>query len=75
MNYLFKLCGSLISGWMTEPLGRKKALLLVNIPLLIGWILLFNSSTLSEIFVANAIFGIGAGLMKTPCATYGGEIW
>lgn len=75
INYLFKLVGGLVSGWLTEPLGRKKSLLIVNIPHLIGWILLFNSSTLVEIFIVNAIFGIGAGLTRSPCSSYGGEIW
>lgn len=75
MPYLFKLCGSVLSGWITEPLGRKKALIIINIPHLIAWCLLYKSSTLSEIFIANAIFGLGVGLMKAPCATYAGEIW
>lgn len=75
MSYLFKLCSSLVSGWASEPLGRKKALFLVNIPHLIAWFLLYKSTTLSQIFIANAIFGIGVGLMKAPCSTYAGEIW
>lgn len=67
--------GSIASGWISEPLGRKRAMLLVNIPHSIGWLLMYYSTTLWHIFVANTLFGLGVGLMEAPILTYVGEIW
>lgn len=75
ISILFKLFGSVISGWVTEPLGRKKSMFLVNIPHLIAWFVLYSSTSLTEILVAHALFGIGFGLMEGPVKTYAGEIW
>lgn len=64
-----------MSGWISEPIGRKKAMFLVNIPHLIAWTLLYYSTTLNEIFVAHILLGLGVGLMEAPIVTYVGEIW
>lgn len=73
--YLLTLFGSVISGWITEPIGRKRAMFFVNFPHLIGWLLLYQSTSVIEIFVAHALFGLGVGLMEAPILTYVGEIW
>lgn len=75
ISYLFKLFGSILSGWITEPIGRKRAMFIVNTPHLIAWTLLHYSSTLFEIYAAHALFGFGVGLMEAPIVTYVGEIW
>lgn len=72
MNTVF---GSICSGVITEPLGRKNAMLLVNIPHLIGWFLLHYSTTIVHVFVGVALLGLGVGLMEAPIITYVGEIW
>lgn len=50
-------------------------MILVNIPHIIAWLMLFYSTTLWEIFVAYALLGLGVGLMEAPIITYVGEIW
>lgn len=64
-----------MSGWITEPIGRKKAMFFVNIPHLVAWTLLYYSTTLTEVFVASVLLGLGVGLMEAPIITYVGEIW
>lgn len=73
--YLFKLIGSILSGWITEPIGRKKAMAFVNIPHVFAWLILYFSTSLVEIFIGHALFGLGVGLMEAPIVTYVGEIW
>lgn len=73
--YICEPLGSVVSGWISEPLGRKHAMLVVNIPHLIAWLLLYYSTTLWEIFLANILLGLGVGLMEAPIITYVGEIW
>lgn len=58
----------------SDPLGRKRAMLIVNVPMIIGWFLLYNSSSVVEIFIGNSFIGLGIGLMESPILTYIGEI-
>lgn len=73
--YIFEPLGSLLSGWITEPIGRKKAMFFVNAPHLVAWTMLYYSTTLTEIFIAHILLGFGVGLMEAPIVTYVGEIW
>lgn len=66
--------GSIVSGIITEPLGRKKAMLIVNIPHLLGWLLLYFSTTHTQVFIGMALLGLGVGLMEAPIITYVGEV-
>lgn len=59
IGYVFEPLGSFFSGLISEPLGRKKAMFLVNIPHLIGWLMLYYSTTLTEVFVAHTLLGLG----------------
>lgn len=73
--YICQPVGSILSGWISEPLGRKKAMFLVNIPHVIAWIMMYNAATVHEVFIANIMLGLGVGLMEAPIITYVGEIW
>lgn len=73
--YICQPIGSLFSGWLCEPLGRKKAMILVNIPHIIAWMILYYSTELWEVFLAYVLLGFGTGIMEAPILTYVGEIW
>lgn len=73
--FIFQIVGSFLSGWVTEPIGRKRALILVNIPHVVGWIFCKFSKNLAHIYIAHMLFGLGIGLMEAPIMTYVGEIW
>lgn len=47
---------------------------LVNIPHVIAWILMYNATSIGEVFAANVMLGLGVGLMEAPIITYVGEI-
>lgn len=74
VTVIFQPLGGILTGF-TEPLGRKKALICVNIPYAIAWILLYYAKDLSMIYAAFALLGLGIGLMEAPIFTYIGEIW
>lgn len=74
MTVIFQPIGGVLTGF-TEPMGRKKALICVNIPYAIAWLLLYYSASLTMIYVAFALLGLGIGLMEAPIFTYIGEIW
>lgn len=58
-----------------DPVGRKRGMMLVNIPLVIAWFMMYNATSVCQIFVANSLLGLGVGLMESPVITYIGEIW
>lgn len=60
--------------YITEKLGRKKSMILVNIPHIVAWLMMYFASTLEEINIAGVLLGLGIGFMEAPVITYIGEI-
>lgn len=74
LAFMTQPIGSIVSGWITEQIGRKRAMLIVNIPHIIAWAMLVWATSVLEIFVAGVLLGLGVGLMESPIMTYVGEI-
>ncbi|RZF38049.1 hypothetical protein LSTR_LSTR006448 [Laodelphax striatellus] len=66
--------GSIASGIVLEPLGRKYSLMVVNIPHFVGWLMYYFAQSTRTIFIASVIMGLGVGFMEAPIITYVGEI-
>lgn len=49
-------------------------MLLVNIPFIIAWFMMYRASSIVEVFIAYALLGFGVGLAEAPIITYIGEI-
>lgn len=75
LSFICQPIGSALSGWLTDPIGRKRALFVVNFPHIIAWALLYFSTTMTEVYVASVLLGLGTGLTEAPIITYIGEIW
>ncbi|XP_031639030.1 facilitated trehalose transporter Tret1-like [Contarinia nasturtii] len=73
--FIFEPIGSILSAFITDSLGRKRAMMIVTIPYAIAWFMMYNAGSVAEIFVANSLLGFGIGLMEAPIMTYVGEIW
>lgn len=58
--------GCVISGAVTQPMGRKRAMQLVNLPFLAAWLLLKFSTDVWQVFLALAITGATGGLLEAP---------
>ena len=65
VHYIVEPIGSIVSGMITDPLGRRRTMMFVNIPLIIGWFMMYNASSVTEIFVADILLGLGVGLMES----------
>lgn len=74
LSFFTQPLGSLFSGWICKPFGRRPALFIVNIPYSIALLTLYNASQVWHIFLANILIGIAVGLMEVPAITYIGEI-
>ncbi|XP_077288072.1 facilitated trehalose transporter Tret1-like [Arctopsyche grandis] len=74
ISLILQPLGSVLSGCTLEPLGRKMSLLIVNIPHVIAWLMLYFAQDVTTLFCGNALIGLGIGFMEAPIVTYVGEI-
>lgn len=49
-------------------------MLLVNIPELIGWYLVYKSNSVMTLYIAASLMGLSIGFMEAPTLSYVGEI-
>ncbi|XP_074000232.1 facilitated trehalose transporter Tret1-like isoform X2 [Rhodnius prolixus] len=66
--------GSVLSGVIQDSLGRKRCMLMVNLPQLIGWILVYYAKSVEMLFAAAVTMGFSVGFMEAPTLSYVGEI-
>ncbi|XP_060841252.1 facilitated trehalose transporter Tret1-like isoform X1 [Rhopalosiphum padi] len=66
--------GCLLSGFVQGVLGRKRAMLLVNVPHLAAWYLLYAADSPWMLYTASVAMGIGIGFLEAPTMAYIGEI-
>lgn len=69
--------GCILSGWLMDAIGRKRALLLTEIPLLLGWLLIATAAPVSglyQIYAGRLLVGLGSGMVGAPARVYTGEV-
>lgn len=66
--------GCLIGGWLIEQFGRKKAHLILSMPLLLGWLLIYFAQTIEVLLVGRIFGGLSVGLMGASCSVYLSEM-
>lgn len=55
--FIFQPIGSVASGIVLEPLGRKRSMILVNFPHIVGWLLLHYATSVTQLYIAGE-FGL-----------------
>ncbi|PSN36326.1 hypothetical protein C0J52_24327 [Blattella germanica] len=71
--------GCLIIGGLLDGLGRKRAMMLVNVPAVIGWLLIATTSShehwfFYQVYVGRILTGIATGMSSTPATVYVSEV-
>uniref|UniRef100_A0A2S2QAJ7 Facilitated trehalose transporter Tret1 n=1 Tax=Sipha flava TaxID=143950 RepID=A0A2S2QAJ7_9HEMI len=66
--------GSVLSGCLQAPLGRKWTMVLVTVPHAVSWYLLHSAQSAAMLYVASASMGVGIGFLEAPLLAYIGEI-
>ncbi|XP_026730626.1 facilitated trehalose transporter Tret1 [Trichoplusia ni] len=74
INLIIVPVGCAVSGIVTSPLGRRRAMQMVNIPFFIAWLILHFSTTTGHLYGALFITGLAGGLLEAPVLTYVAEI-
>lgn len=57
-----------------DNIGRKKTLLITEIPLLIGWIVIASASNVGMIYAGRLLVGLGSGMVGAPARVYTSEV-
>lgn len=66
--------GSLVSGPICDRIGRRRAIMLVTVPLIVAWIVLGYSQSFLTVCFGILILGFCFGLKESPSVTYVCEI-
>jgi MFS family permease len=72
--YICQPFGSLSSGMLVEWLGRKRFMMLLNLPFLTGWLLMCTAPNYAVLCVASVVVGVTIGLTEAPINSYIGEV-
>ncbi|XP_014203271.1 facilitated trehalose transporter Tret1-like [Copidosoma floridanum] len=68
------MLGSLVSAYLAERAGRKRALLISAVPLILGWIVLGTATSIHQMYAGRLILGFGLAICFTTVPMYTGEI-
>ncbi|XP_050523819.1 facilitated trehalose transporter Tret1-2 homolog [Daktulosphaira vitifoliae] len=67
-------CGSILSGYLTDNLGRKKTLIATQLPAIIGWLMVGCATSVEWIYIGRFLVGLGSGMMGAPSRVYTAEV-
>lgn len=74
LNLFLVPIGCFASGPISQYLGRKRTMMLTNIPFTIAWLIFYYATTSSHLFTALALTGLTGGLLEAPVMTYVAEV-
>ncbi|XP_029671287.1 facilitated trehalose transporter Tret1-like isoform X2 [Formica exsecta] len=66
--------GCLVSGYMMDMLGRKRSLIITEIPALLGWLLIAFATDIRMIYAGRFFVGLGSGMVGAPARVYTSEV-
>uniref|UniRef100_A0A182Q811 Major facilitator superfamily (MFS) profile domain-containing protein n=1 Tax=Anopheles farauti TaxID=69004 RepID=A0A182Q811_9DIPT len=74
INLICVPLGSIFSGMLAQPIGRRRAMQLINIPIFVAWMLFHYAGDVTFLYVGLALAGLSGGLAEAPVLTYVAEI-
>lgn len=63
-----------MGGYLSDKIGRKKTLIITEIPLIIGWGIISLATTVEMIYIGRLLCGLGSGIVGAPARVYTSEI-
>lgn len=58
--------GCILSGYLMDRIGRKKALLITEAPAILGWICIAMATNIEMIYIGRLLVGLGSGMVGAP---------
>ena len=72
--FIFHPTGSFLSGFLQERYGRKRCMILANVPSIFGWILLYYTHSTVSLYSSTVLMGLGIGFSEDPILSFIGDI-
>lgn len=72
--------GGPLSGFLSEKIGRRSTLMIVNVIAIVSWVLIGVSSRdnveafFIQLMFGRALIGVCVGMITTPAVTYSSEV-
>lgn len=66
--------GCILTGYLMDLIGRRKAILLTQLPVIIGWLLIASATNLPMIYCGRMLTGLGSGMIGAPARVYTSEV-
>ncbi|KAK6638460.1 hypothetical protein RUM43_006727, partial [Polyplax serrata] len=66
--------GCILGGYLMDVIGRRRTLILTELPLIIGWLLIFSANSVYMIYGGRLLVGFGSGMVGAPARVYTGEV-
>lgn len=66
--------GCILTGYLMDIIGRKKAILLTQVPVVLGWLLIGAASNVPMIYCGRMLTGLGSGMVGAPARVYTSEV-
>lgn len=57
-----------------DRIGRKKTLLITEVPLMLGWLLIASATSIHTIYAGRLLVGLGSGMVGAPARVYTSEV-
>ncbi|XP_025205280.1 facilitated trehalose transporter Tret1-like [Melanaphis sacchari] len=72
--FIFHPTGSFLSGFLQDKFGRKRCMIVANIPSIFGWIMLYFTHSAFSLYASTIMMGLSIGFSEAPILSYVGEI-
>lgn len=66
INLLCVPFGSLASGLLMDPVGKRRMMQILNLPMLAAWALFYFAKDIKQIYIALCLSGMSGGLLEAP---------
>lgn len=66
INLLFVPFGSLTSAVLMEPIGKRRMMQLLNLPMIVAWSLFYFATNMTQIYIGLCLMGMSGGLLEAP---------
>jgi len=66
--------GCLLSGILQDKFGKKRCMILANVPSIIGWVLLYSAHSSVLLYASTLLMGFSTGFGAGSTSSYVGEI-
>ncbi|XP_035459301.2 facilitated trehalose transporter Tret1 isoform X1 [Spodoptera frugiperda] len=66
--------GCIVSGYLMDNIGRRRTLIITEIPLIFGWLMLAFAQNVPMLYIGRLMIGFGSGMVGAPARVYTCEV-